>query len=505
MLKVVSPFASRARASLAKDGSIGYITLTLKDSAGDLTVDEAHDDHRRGEPGEGGRGCRSPPAATSARRSPSPATHLSEVVGHPRGDGHPAAHVRHASWRWGCRSSRRSSASSAALSVITLLGQVVDVPTTAPALATMIGLGVGIDYGLFIVTRHRDQLRDGMEVRESIARATATSGGAVVFAGSTVIIALLSLALAGIPLVTTLGYTAAIVVLIAVLGGDHADAGPARPARPADQRAAAAGHAGTHHDERPHGWQRWARLVADRPWPALVAGVVVLAVLARPLRKLHLGQTDVGALPDRHPGAPGLRPHDRRLRRRLQRADARRRRPLGKPAKADQTRSTRSTSQSSSRSRRRRPGHSSSSRSRPAWRRRAWRRTQPSSRRSAGPAAAQQAGQQITSQADASARRPSSRDRPAAADSCARTCRRPRTSSRSPSRWSTSTAPRPSTRSIADQRARPRAGPRTSSNTLRDTVIPKATKGQGMTRRRRRHDRRLHRPRQADQRRSCRS
>ena len=102
------------------------------------------------------------------------------------------------------------------LSIFALLGQAVQIPTTAPALATMIGLGVGIDYGLFIVTRHRDQLRAGMDLRESIARTTATSGGAVLFAGGTVIIALLSLAVAGIPLVTTLGYTSAIVVLIAV-------------------------------------------------------------------------------------------------------------------------------------------------------------------------------------------------------------------------------------------------------------------------------------------------
>src|SRR5919107_2229028 len=80
----------------------------------------------------------------------------------------------------------------------------------------MIGLGVGIDYGLFVLSRHRDQLRAGMEIDESIARTTATSGGAVVFAGGTVIIALLSLALSDIPLVTTLGYTSAIVVLVAV-------------------------------------------------------------------------------------------------------------------------------------------------------------------------------------------------------------------------------------------------------------------------------------------------
>ena len=80
----------------------------------------------------------------------------------------------------------------------------------------MIGLGVGIDYALFIVTRHKLQLREGMELRESIARATATAGGAVVFAGFTVVIALCSLAFAGIPLVSTLGFTAAIAVVVAV-------------------------------------------------------------------------------------------------------------------------------------------------------------------------------------------------------------------------------------------------------------------------------------------------
>jgi RND superfamily putative drug exporter len=76
---------------------------------------------------------------------------------------------------------------------------------------------VGIDYSPFIVTRHRLQLRDRMETEESIARATATAGGAAAFAGTTVVIALCSLAPGGIPLVTTLGYTAAIAVVVAVL------------------------------------------------------------------------------------------------------------------------------------------------------------------------------------------------------------------------------------------------------------------------------------------------
>src|ERR671924_1157736 len=103
------------------------------------------------------------------------------------------------------------------LSVVTLLSHVADIPTTAPTLATMIGLAVGIDYSLFIVTKHRTQVAQGMEVRESIGRAIATAGGAVLFAGGTVAISLLALVVADIPLVTTLGYTSAIAVAFAIL------------------------------------------------------------------------------------------------------------------------------------------------------------------------------------------------------------------------------------------------------------------------------------------------
>ena len=81
----------------------------------------------------------------------------------------------------------------------------------------MIGLGVGIDYALFLVTRHRDNRKQGMELHAAIAMAVATSGSAIVFAGSTVVIALLALLVAGIPLVTALGYSAAVAVVTAVL------------------------------------------------------------------------------------------------------------------------------------------------------------------------------------------------------------------------------------------------------------------------------------------------
>ncbi len=103
------------------------------------------------------------------------------------------------------------------LSAIGLLGHGIEVPTVGPTLGTMLGLGVGIDYALFIVTRHRGFIEQGHPPDEAAARAVATAGGAVVFAGGTVVIALCSLAVARIPIVSALGYSAAVVVLIAVI------------------------------------------------------------------------------------------------------------------------------------------------------------------------------------------------------------------------------------------------------------------------------------------------
>src|SRR5262249_4235488 len=100
------------------------------------------------------------------------------------------------------------------LSIISLLAAVTDVGTVAPTLATMIGLGGGIDYGLFIVSRHRQNLTAGMEINESIGLANGTAGQAVLFAGGTVVIAITGLALSGIPYVTTLGLMAAVVVAV---------------------------------------------------------------------------------------------------------------------------------------------------------------------------------------------------------------------------------------------------------------------------------------------------
>ena len=183
------------------------------------------------------------------------------------------------------------------LSIIRLLEHVIEVPGVASTLATMIGLGVGIDYALFIVTRHKLQLAEGMELRESIARATATAGGAVVFAGFTVVIALCSLAFAGIPLVSTLGFTAAIAVVVAVCAA--ATLLPAMLGALGPRIDSLRVQLGKTHpdDNEPHGWRRWANAVAARPWRSAIAALVVLIVLALPIFQLELGQNDISALP----------------------------------------------------------------------------------------------------------------------------------------------------------------------------------------------------------------
>ncbi|TDD28026.1 MMPL family transporter, partial [Nonomuraea terrae] len=103
------------------------------------------------------------------------------------------------------------------LGLIGLLGWAVDMPKQAGIMATMVGLGVGIDYALFLLSRHRRLLADGVPVVESVRRTVASSGGAVVFAGGTVIIALSALLLAGFPLLATLGWVTGISVVAAVL------------------------------------------------------------------------------------------------------------------------------------------------------------------------------------------------------------------------------------------------------------------------------------------------
>ncbi len=194
------------------------------------------------------------------------------------------------------------------LSLVGLLGAVIDIPSVAPRLGTMIGLGVGIDYALFILSRHRDNLDAGVSNEESIGRTNATAGQAVVVAGGTVVVAILGLQLAGIPFVAALGYSASIVVAIAVavaitlLPALLAVVGPrvlSRSHRQTALRTAAAVESGTtgEVDSGHSGWVRWAHWVAHHPWRSAITATVVLLTLAIPVIDMRLGQADGGTDP----------------------------------------------------------------------------------------------------------------------------------------------------------------------------------------------------------------
>ena len=289
-----SPLSSAGKDFLSKDKRTGYIALNLRASPSDLTTDDAQRIVDEADPARAA-GLAVGFGGYLGQKVSKPATEISEVVGLTM-----AVIVLLLTFgtvvAMGLPIITAIFGLVAGLSIITLISQATEVPTVAPTLATMIGLGVGIDYALFIVTRHQDQRRQGMDTRESIARAAATSGGAVVFAGTTVIVALLSLAVVNIPLVTTLGYTSAIVVAVAAAAavtllpailsviGDGID----RLSIHRHPRAA---------DDHPHGWARWATTVTRRPWPFGLVALVVLIALAIPALTLYLGQQDNGALP----------------------------------------------------------------------------------------------------------------------------------------------------------------------------------------------------------------
>ncbi|MFI2761131.1 MMPL family transporter [Streptomyces echinatus] len=219
---------------------------------------------------------------------------------------------------------------------VTLLGLsaltgVLTISGTASSLASMLGLAVGIDYALFILSRHRSQLAGGMGTEESAARATATAGSAVVFAGLTVIIALCGLAVVRIPFLTVMGVGGAAAVLVAVgvsttllpaLMGFAGERLRPRPGSRAARREQAAhgeqagrpgpsargeeGQRGGHRDgsggSGGHGargtmGERWGRIAVRRPLLTLSAVLIGLLAVAVPARDLQLALPDNGSAP----------------------------------------------------------------------------------------------------------------------------------------------------------------------------------------------------------------
>jgi len=180
------------------------------------------------------------------------------------------------------------------ISLVGITAHVISVPEFATQLAAMIGIGVGIDYALFIVTRYREGLALGLEPRHAVITAIDTAGRAVLFAGTTVVISLTGMLLIGIEFVGGLGVAAALVVLVtmcisitllpAILGfvGRTID----RFSLPGVKKRAAGGGRGF--------WYRWSRTLQRYPWPAALAGLIVLLAMAMPVLTMRLGFTDAG-------------------------------------------------------------------------------------------------------------------------------------------------------------------------------------------------------------------
>ncbi|GIO14383.1 membrane protein YdfJ [Cohnella xylanilytica] len=170
------------------------------------------------------------------------------------------------------------------------------ITNTGTILAVMLGIAVGIDYALFIISRHRQQMAEGLDAAESVARANATAGSAVIFAGLTVIIALAGLSTVNIPFLTVMGLAGALTVLIAVavavtllpsvLGLAGSRLAPKEP----KQARGASKH------NKPFAY-KWGRFVSRYPVPVAVVIIALLLVVALPARHMELGLPDNGAKP----------------------------------------------------------------------------------------------------------------------------------------------------------------------------------------------------------------
>ncbi|MBD0843031.1 MMPL family transporter [Streptomyces sp. TRM68416] len=197
------------------------------------------------------------------------------------------------------------------VATMTVLAGVTDVPTFAPVLGSMVGLGVGIDYALFVLARHREYLARGLDHREAAGRAVATAGRPVVFAGGIVVVSILGLAVANVPFMTVGGLAVSIVVLIMVVASVTllpaflGAAGPrlarigrigralrtGKPGRLTRRRAPAPGAAPA------AGWRRWIGHVNRHPVPYAIGAAGLLLTATLPVLGLRVGLPDDGSQP----------------------------------------------------------------------------------------------------------------------------------------------------------------------------------------------------------------
>ncbi|MFJ8634855.1 MMPL family transporter [Streptomyces sp. NPDC093568] len=280
---VVDPFQAKA---VSADGATAYTTVTYKVAANDLTdAGKSHLERTLGEARDSGLTVE---AGGSAMDDGGGAGGAAEVIGIAI-----AAVVLLVTF--GSLAAAGLPLLTAVIGVgvsmatILALADALGLSTTTGTLAMMLGLAVGIDYALFVVSRYREERRRGRTPQEAAGLAVGTAGSAVVFAGLTVVIALAGLSVVGIPMLTKMGLAAAGAVVVAVFIaltlvpaflGFWPNAVLPRKARRSGRVEETAGD---------NGGTRWARFVLRRPLPVLLLGVVGLGALALPATDLQLG------------------------------------------------------------------------------------------------------------------------------------------------------------------------------------------------------------------------
>ncbi|MEV5613530.1 MMPL family transporter [Streptomyces sp. NPDC052225] len=294
--EVASPYAGeRGAAQISKDGTIAYAQVTFAEQANSVPKDLVQDVVDRAQKAERG-GLQVELGGQAITRVQEPPQGLSELVGIAA-----AAVVLFLAF---------GSLFAMALPIViavmgvgtgamatTLLSHVTDVPEVAPLLGSLIGLGVGIDYALFIVTRHRRGIQRGMEPEESAVQALNTSGRAVLFAGGTVCIALAGMLvmdmrfLDGVVIATSLTVVLSVLAAVTLLPALLGLLGPRVLSRRQRRRLAADGPESA---EASGLAARWSTYVQKRPRAIGAAALVVMLALAIPVLSLRLGATDQG-------------------------------------------------------------------------------------------------------------------------------------------------------------------------------------------------------------------
>ena len=291
---VSDPFAEGA-STVSKDGQTAYATVLPSTALGDLAVEDAEAIYDTAAEPAAGSDVQVEAGGQLGSKISKPEAKTSELIGI-------AAAMLILVLVFGTVTAMALPIVGAiiglisGLSLISLFGHLVSVPDVAPTVASMIGLGVGIDYALFIVTRARSARYEGKSVHDAIGHAAATSGSAVAFAGGTVVIALLALIVSGVSLITVLGQAAAIVVVVNVLAsmtllpallglcGDRIER-----LRVGRDRRPTLGHSRL--------WEKWGERLARRPGAFALVSVLLLLALSGPVMGLQLGLTDSSSSP----------------------------------------------------------------------------------------------------------------------------------------------------------------------------------------------------------------